>query len=247
MRLRASGGILRRSRSDARRSGFVYDPTAPAVPRVACSEGTMSRHGARPDGETFAEGHFGSHRFARARLMLGVLIGIAANLLRGRWPSRRVGPRARRKRIGVIEEPGSPRRRASTTRSTASTPPALRARSRNALGGALDANAGVEALSPRPAYARSTGKTKVLQRGGRILQAAPRPEQVGQAMVVTRWPRGHGEQDLKPPASAGRPPGHAGPACGRRLGSRAARQHRRITRLPDCLFLRACDCATFSD
>ena len=96
--------LLRRSRSDAEAFRVVYDRHAPAVHSWLAARTTSDDIALDLTAETFAEAFRVAHRFrsgtSDARPWL---IGIAANLLRVAWRSRRVETRART-RLGVLEE-----------------------------------------------------------------------------------------------------------------------------------------------
>ena len=96
--------LLRRSCSDAEAFRVVYDRHAPAVHSWLAARTTSADIALDLTAETFAEAFRVAHRFrsgtSDARPWL---IGIAANLLRVAWRSRRVETRAR-KRLGVLED-----------------------------------------------------------------------------------------------------------------------------------------------
>jgi RNA polymerase sigma factor (sigma-70 family) len=95
--------LLRRSRSDAEAFRVVYDRHAPVVHAWLAARTTSDDIALDLTAETFAEAFRVAHRFrpgtSDARPWL---IGIAANLLRVAWRSRRVETRARQ-RLGVLE------------------------------------------------------------------------------------------------------------------------------------------------
>jgi RNA polymerase sigma-70 factor (ECF subfamily) len=95
--------LLRRSRSDAEAFRVVYDRHARAVYSWLAARTTSDEIALDLTAETFAEAFRVAHRFrsgtSDARPWL---IGIAANLLRVAWRSKRVETRAR-ERLGVLE------------------------------------------------------------------------------------------------------------------------------------------------